>query len=484
MRRAPWITFVGAALFALSAMSAPAIAAGGPPEGKGKKGDVGKSVEGFLYGALYVIERDGNGEPFIYTTGACAAGGCAQPLMADCSYVPIMCNYVGDWTQDPELIACLIANGVEDPLGEVDPENLWEPGPCDLHPCYVDAVQEVRFGRLSVARTTQDVILKAYDEALSEFNSALGVGQDLAGRVVLDLPLLDDEGTVVLDPDGAVVTYEKTIDSPLENLALYRELMINFCLGGVMVEFIGEGGATVTEMHYLEPAAIALLEADPVLKSLVCDYALTDRSLEGWWQTPVTPAVAVTAADHDLAASFLAAAGDKEGHVTLDMVINANTYLGINPYVEPAQGQPPVLTYHEFVTEDPGFDWYQYSSVARFPADASATLLGPAVDECTEGTCFCVGEVSPFGAGPELVDFGASAVPVCRGGALLASGGSPVYCRATAGDAPGIATDLLLHANSLDPGCGGANWFTQAAEDARQVIWFLHNWKVPEYETP
>ena len=29
-------------------------------------------------------------------------------------------------------------------------------------------------------------------------------------------------------------------------------------------------------------------------------------------------------------------------------------------------------------------------------------------------------------------------------------------------------------------GCGGANWFTQAAEDARKTIWYLHNWRVPE----
>ena len=28
-------------------------------------------------------------------------------------------------------------------------------------------------------------------------------------------------------------------------------------------------------------------------------------------------------------------------------------------------------------------------------------------------------------------------------------------------------------------GCGGANWFTQAAEDARKTIWYLHNWRLP-----
>jgi hypothetical protein len=28
-------------------------------------------------------------------------------------------------------------------------------------------------------------------------------------------------------------------------------------------------------------------------------------------------------------------------------------------------------------------------------------------------------------------------------------------------------------------GCGGANWFAQAAEDARKTIWYVHNWRLP-----
>jgi len=483
MNRNGPLLVLGVIAIALLTLAAPALAEGGPPEGKGnKKGDVGKSVEGFLYGDLYVIERDGNGEPFIYDTGACAAGGCAQPLMADCSYVPLMCQYEGDWTQDQDLIACLIANGVEDPLGLIDPENLWEYEPCDLHPCYVDAVQEVHFGRMSVARTTLDVILKAYDEALAGINSALGVSQDLAGRVVLDLPLLDEFGEPIPG-----VTYKKTIDSPLENLALYREMMINSCLFKVQVDFIGEGGATVTEYHHLEENAIDLLEANPVLEHLVCDIYPEPREGDDWaelGELDELPVQATSVIDHDLAATFLAAAGDKEGQITLDMVVNANTYLGINPYVQPNPGQPPILTYHEFTTTDGAYDWYQYSSAGAFGATETATLLTPAGDTCTGGDCFCVAEVAPFGDGPELVDFASSLVPVCRGGEVFASGGSPIACRVTEGEAPGIATDLLIGANSLAPGCGGANWFTQAAEDAREVIWFLHNWKVPEWEAP
>jgi hypothetical protein len=30
-------------------------------------------------------------------------------------------------------------------------------------------------------------------------------------------------------------------------------------------------------------------------------------------------------------------------------------------------------------------------------------------------------------------------------------------------------------------GCGGANWFTQAAEDARKTVWYLHNYEPPAF---
>ena len=83
------------------------------------------------------------------------------------------------------------------------------------------------------------------------------------------------------------------------------------------------------------------------------------------------------------------------------------------------------------------------------------------------------------------VDFVNAAVPVCRGGELLREGYSidetalPYYCRQDMYNS-GLGTVFSIGENSVDPGCGGANWFTQAAEDAREVIWFLHNWSVPE----
>lgn len=467
-----------ATLILMLAVTLPALGGDGPPEGKGKKGDVGKSVEGFLYGDLFVVERDGNGQPFLYEEAPCANDvlACAQPLMSDCSYVPLMCQYEGDWKQDQDLIDCLIANGVEDPLGTQNPENLWEPELCDIHPCFIDTVQEVHFGRLSVARTTEDVILKAYDEALSSLNSAWDAGQDLAGRIVLTLPLLDEAGDPVVR-EGVTVTYEKTIDSPLENLSLYREMMINSCLGPVEVEFIGEGGVDHEETHYLGEYAREMLEKNSQLSHLVCELEV-EPPTENWWDHHVIPATVVTPQDHTLAATFLAAAADKSGHLSLDMVVNANTYIGVNEYEEPSPGDPPVLEYHEFISTDSGVGWYEYNAPTAYEEIGSATLLAPAGEGCTGDECYCVDTVFPFGTGPMLVNFANAEIPVCRGGEKFYQ-----LCRLDVVNGPDdIMSEGWLGENSLAPGCGGANWFTQAAEDAREVIWFLHNWAVPDYE--
>ena len=75
---------------------------------------------------------------------------------------------------------------------------------------------------------------------------------------------------------------------------------------------------------------------------------------------------------------------------------------------------------------------------------------------------------------PDGVDLDAVTVPVCRGGVVLTGtdGVTPIVC-----DDP----DRIVYDPDDDLfGCGGANWFTQAAEYARKTVWFLHNWEAPE----
>jgi hypothetical protein len=110
-------------------------------------------------------------------------------------------------------------------------------------------LQEVEFGRLSVSRSPSKVSDHALDEALAKLQSATTITVDEAGRLVVD---------------------GSTIDSPLENLALYEAIMKDGSLPGV---------------------------------TLPADFDVT---------------------------ALLGAAADKTGEITVDLVVYENTILGIN----------------------------------------------------------------------------------------------------------------------------------------------------------
>jgi len=187
--------------------------------GGGGKGDTGKPVgagtnKGDLYGDLYVLLRDDNGEPELDEFGR------VQFLDAEGNVIA----YASD---DPE------------------DEGFTEVADAAL-------LQEVEFGRTNIVRAPDSVVAHALEEAMSTIASdADGVIEyDEAGRIV------------VVQEDGT----ELTIDSPLENLALYLDAMTN---------------------------------------------------TETQWTM-------------DDAATFLAAASSKTGTISVDMVIYLNTIMGIN----------------------------------------------------------------------------------------------------------------------------------------------------------
>ena len=135
---------------------------GGQPAGAGtKKGD--------LYGDLYIILRDENGEPILDVNGN------VQPILADGTVI------------------------------QLTPEG-------DLPEEYVDLVVEVDFGRTSVVRSPAQVTAQALDEALTKIDAGTTITLDEAGRIVID---------------GVA------IDSPLENLALYEYIMTGGTVEGL-----------------------------------------------------------------------------------------------------------------------------------------------------------------------------------------------------------------------------------------------------------
>lgn len=208
--------------------------AGGNPElnphaGAGTGNPDSGTTKGDIYGDLVVLYRDlATGEPIV-------AGTSVDPETGE---------------EITEYWICLDADCTErvsTEFGEI--------------PDGVTAV-EVDFGRSSVARAPDRVMDQALTEALDKLEAADDVGVDAAGRITYT---------------SGGVTY--TIDSPLENLALYIDLAVG----------LASDATTPTE----------------------------------------TALGAVGLATLDTAASLLAGVADKTGDITLDYLVNENVIAGV-----------------------------------------------------------------------------------------------------------------------------------------------------------
>jgi hypothetical protein len=148
----------------------------------------------------------------------------------------------------------------------------------------------VDLGRLNVGRSPLAVLSSQYEELLKSINLADSVSLDPTGRLLLTT-------------DGVATA----VDSPLANLALYVELLNTGTITGVI---------------------------DPSKFASSISY-LVDGTL--------------TSADMLSAASFLAAASDKTGTLTIDKVVDMNTILGVTGTL-PSQDPSSTLTYVDYST--------------------------------------------------------------------------------------------------------------------------------------
>ncbi|MFA6232474.1 MAG: hypothetical protein WC617_20245 [Rhodanobacter sp.] len=291
----------------------------GPKYGGGKtpgKPAGASTKKGDLYGDLNVILRDANGVPILDQYGH------VQPLDANGNPLPLT------------------------------PEGDIAPGSEDL-------VVPVEFSRLSVARSPSKVTDKSYAEAISTLNSATAITVDSSGRLVATV-------------DGVA----KTIDSPLENLALYEALLNKGYLPGLDLK----EGVSLGNLSFL------------------ADQSLTNN-------------------DMLQAASFLAAASDKFGSINQDTVVYSDSIMGVT-------GLTPVT----------GADGKSYVDFSKVTYDRGDTYAGDVT--------------------------------------YLKSNGDGTYVAVTAPIMTAVFGGTDYSGTQLDA-------FTQAADDARAVILFVHENPLP-----
>ncbi len=226
---------ITAIFLALCLASAGAFAApGGVP---GKPGNTGGGNEAPDLGDLFILYRDDYGIPIL------TAESCQQPLAA----APIQ-----------ELVdqGCDLNDPYECRIIPVDPIT------CAVQVGFETYTQEVDFGRTNVVRSPVSVFEAQLEDAVVKLATADCITLDPAGRLV----------TSTVD-NGQVLT--SAIDSPLQNLAIYRQLMLTGFLGA---------------------------ESNPL--------SLPGDTL-------------------DIAAMGVGAASDKTGEVNIDMVVYMNEIMGL-----------------------------------------------------------------------------------------------------------------------------------------------------------
>ncbi len=340
------------ALTCLLAFSTSAFAAKG---GKGAGGGGGGGAEAPDYGDLFVLYRDTYGVPIP------TRDGCQQPLAA------------------AEFAGCLdISSAPGDCLLiPIDPDT------CTVLPEYASYTQEVDFGRINALRFPDSVFESQLKEATSTLATADCISLDPAGRLVASST-----------KDG--VTKTSTIDSPIQNLAIYRQLLLE-----------GNLGAAVP---------------------------LTD-----WLAT---------------AARAFGVASAKDGEVTVDMVVYANQILGLPDPNTSTMLPTRCITVREEVKGKVqwvkkcflDYSAYNYDRDTNFSSLPSPAYI-PA-DAPQEGWFEYLSLLSESTRTFDIVQ-----------GPILAA-------------VPELWADPSLRTSNLAG-------FTQAADDTRAVIEFMHTWPVP-----
>jgi hypothetical protein len=361
----------------VAGMSGSAFAAkGGTP---GKPGGAGGGSPDL--GDLIVLYRDAWGVPIL------TADLCQQPLAAPGETLPAI----------GEIPACVPAPD-ESCVIPVVPET------CAIVVGYEGYTQETDFGRTSVIRSPVTVIEQSLGEVVTKLSTAQCTTLDPAGRLVNTSEI---EGEV----------FSATIDSPLESLAIYRQLMLT-----------GYLGATADAIVLPDPNAL------------------------------------------NMAARGLGAATDKTGKVTVDQVVYSNQIMGLTD--ESVQTYLPKICMN--VREE-------VSGTVQTVRKCFLNYGGPHPEHTNVGTNFAnygYDRSDNFGGlpAPAYIPEGAPASGWFQYLGVLQEADPKVLSTFQI-----VQTDITTTVFTSDPDLEGSNigGFTQAADDAREVIEFTHDRPLP-----
>lgn len=365
-----------AALAALLIFSASALAARPPGAGNGGGGGGGDAgTDPPDYGDLVILYRDTNGVPML------DGNQCQQPIA---------------YPSDTCLLDC---TGIDPCIVPVEAET------CAVVAEYASCTQEVDFGRMNSARAPDTVFQSQLADVVVNLATADCITLDPAGRMVTSRVT-----------DGVVST--SAIDSPLQNMAIYKQLML--------VGYLGDA----------------------------------------------TSPVALPAGVLDTAARGLGVGSDKGGEVNVDMVAYLNSIMGLS---DPATATILPKICIDVKAEVMGtvqlvekcflnYSGYGYDRTANFGALPAPAYI-PA--EVTDGWWFeeegwfeYLAEINPQNLPPSPPYF-----QILQGPILNA-----VFPDGEGGSTPGFTE-------------GNIGGFTQAADDTRAVINYMHDWPIPDADT-
>ena len=399
IRKLPVIVFVLCLLV-------PVLVLAAPPD----NGGVPDDYLGSLYGDLYIILRDEDGVPILDNFG------CVQPTRVE----------------EADGVLTLVVKQLYTNIAEDLECELLEDS--DTH-ADVDFVQEVDFGRLNLGRAPEPVLNHAFDEAVNAMNNAIDINIDPAGRLVLTL--VDQE---------TAEEYEKTIDSPLENLALYVKMMRDghWITEDTTVDGKGRGGSGGPPEGKGPPEGDGpSVEERPTLEQ----SAIDELGHIGYGGLGLTTN---TLNNHELllAASLMAAAADKTGSFTVDKVVYANSIYGINDLGSDGDGQ----------------DYFDFSAFT-YPIKPFGSRSSGG---CSSGFAWVL---QPDPAHPAENDQGVYWMAECMGLLDEVSFADVHYM---------VDDDFGLSHWYAGEAKANVAGFTQAANDALKTIQYIHNYSVPE----